>query len=728
MELKDEVGSKIIYDFFSEDSNIYEEEKKNLDKNLQQIDSMISEYEGTLEIINNEMEGYINDYEFIEHYKELRAKYSSIVEPTQRLRIIVKSPYFGHMILDSNYGEEDLFIGEESVYHNGDYIIYDWRSPICSLFYANQTYYKYNDYNYNVISKRKLIIANRELKYCTEEYNNNKRDDVTDSFLIKILKQKKNINGFTDIIKSIQSKQNEIIRSDLEQNIICQGVAGSGKTVIILHRLSYLLFNNPSIYPEKFLYIAPNDDFKKELSKLNQKLQIDKIKVMTITEYYIEKLNDFFRFIGVKIDKRKIIDDNFINTEYLYSDDYLEPKYNLVSREIFKTIKNIKKKYDIKVEESSCYETIKSILIYFNNIRLKLDNLRENIKNNFDVSKVPSLLEKLQKNYEIVEKNNFDLKREIAQIEQALNNVKFKFLRRFSSSYQEQQNRVLLKKQKIERNDYKLEEITSNIKILDKVGKIKSITEIILEKIKKLHNEIEEDYGKLQIFVKPSKIIEIIFEKLYANQNIFEGRFKYNRSDIFLILYIFAKFGFPNLDNYKYIYVDESQDYYDDEIKLIMSVEKNPILNIFGDINQNISKNRILRKDWSRLKEILPKCSYFELNENYRNTKNIVDYCNKNIIKNNMIAIGPSGEDVIIKKFTDISSIINNARDIEAVIIAKNADFINRIKENYSNVFSILEAKGLEFKSVIVIDDGLDNNEKYVACTRALSVLIIYEV
>ena len=105
-----------------------------------------------------------------------------------------------------------------------------------------------------------------------------------------ILREKKNVSGFTDIVKTIQKKQNDIIRADINKNIICQGVAGSGKTAIIVHRLSNLLYNNPNIPAERYLFIAPNSNFKSELSNLNKKLKIDKIKLSTLYEYYIEKI------------------------------------------------------------------------------------------------------------------------------------------------------------------------------------------------------------------------------------------------------------------------------------------------------------------------------------------------------------------------------------------------------------------------------------------------------
>ena len=117
---------------------------------------------------------------------------------------------------------------------------------------------------------------------------------------------------------------------------------------------------------------------------------------------------------------------------------------------------------------------------------------------------------------------------------------------------------------------------------------------------------------------------------------------------------------------------------------------------------------------------------YYELNENYRNTLNVVNYCNENI-KTQMLGVGIEGNGVEIKKYTQLHEVLEEAGKDNSVIITNNIEYLNEIK-SYGNLrcFSVKESKGLEFQNVVVIDDQLDNNSKYIAYTRTLNDLIIF--
>ena len=148
-------------------------------------------------------------------------------------------------------------------------------------------------------------------------------------------------------------------------------------------------------------------------------------------------------------------------------------------------------------------------------------------------------------------------------------------------------------------------------------------------------------------------------------------------------------------------------------------------MNIFGDYKQSTSFNSHQRENWDDLKKII-NLKYYELNENYRNTINVVDYCNKNL-KLNMLAVGTEGNAVEVRENKNIEDIIKEAERKDAIVITNNEQIISKInKKSKVRVFTIREAKGLEFKNVIVIDDNLDNNSKYIAYTRTLNDLLIY--
>ena len=182
--------------------------------------------------------------------------------------------------------------------------------------------------------------------------------------------------------------------------------------------------------------------------------------------------------------------------------------------------------------------------------------------------------------------------------------------------------------------------------------------------------------------------------------------------------------GYPKIKNYNYIYFDEAQDYNDSEIKLICDLEDNPIVNIYGDVNQNIIKSTQTRDNWDNLKSILGmKLEYFKFDENYRNTSDVVEYCNHEL-STNMMPIGYNGNSVNVCESMDLDNIISLARK-GAIIITNNSNYSTIIKNFGMKCYSVLEAKGLEFSNVIVIDENLSKNEKYIAYTRTKNDLTI---
>ena len=182
------------------------------------------------------------------------------------------------------------------------------------------------------------------------------------------------------------------------------------------------------------------------------------------------------------------------------------------------------------------------------------------------------------------------------------------------------------------------------------------------------------------------------------------------------MLYIYNQLGLSKRKMFDYLFIDEAQDYNDIEISLIKKLELNPIMNIFGDYQQNISKNSLTRNNWNNLKKELNNNSWYcELNENYRNTMAVVDYCNNNL-NTKMTKIGIEGNPVIEKESVNISDLINFCKQKNYQIIVNDEDIIMKIKKIDSNIKcnSVLDVKGLEFENVIVINNNLDDNNKYV--------------
>lgn len=147
---------------------------------------------------------------------------------------------------------------------------------------------------------------------------------ITDPFLRQVLSEKRASHQLTDIICTIQENQNNIIRLPISKNLIVQGCAGSGKTMILVHRLSYLKFNNPNLVPDYIKIITPNNLFNMHIDNLSKELELDKIQRLTMEDYYRQLLGNYDKqwdtLVKGNVEPESSIDQNFIN--YIYSLDF----------------------------------------------------------------------------------------------------------------------------------------------------------------------------------------------------------------------------------------------------------------------------------------------------------------------------------------------------------------------------------------------------------------------
>lgn len=264
----------------------------------------------------------------------------------------LSSPYFARMDFQTIYNNESyydkIYIGKESFKTENDIIIYDWRSPIGELYYdktktgrriSNGNYH----YDYNMLLRRRIEIDNTILVNFNNEfiYGDLPHDGITDDFLVEILRARANTPGMKDIILTIQRTQNEIIRQPLNTNMIIQGCAGSGKTMVMLHRLSYLKFHNSGLDFRRIRIITPSHHFDVAVNDLAESLKIKDIPIMNVQEYYFELLSRY----ELKIEKkdRSIASESSIdesNLAKIYSADYrniLRDVYdNVITEEISK--------------------------------------------------------------------------------------------------------------------------------------------------------------------------------------------------------------------------------------------------------------------------------------------------------------------------------------------------------------------------------------------------------
>ncbi len=201
-------------------------------------------------------------------------------------------PYFGKITCDFDKDKEDIYIGITSVEKDNKFYVYDWRSPIASLFYNYElgpaTYKidtKYIDCN--IDRKIQFKIKNGELIRCFDSSIN-----IDDEYLQEILSNTSD-KKLTNIISTIQKEQNQIIRNEDDKNLLVSGPAGSGKTVVALHRIAYLLYRDTKLQSKDVLIISPNEIFSDYISDVLPELGEKNTKCFTLTSYLENYLNRY---------------------------------------------------------------------------------------------------------------------------------------------------------------------------------------------------------------------------------------------------------------------------------------------------------------------------------------------------------------------------------------------------------------------------------------------------
>ncbi|WP_035298302.1 HelD family protein [Brevibacillus thermoruber] len=271
----------------------YEREQKRLDETVSAI-------EREIEMLREEVREVTDDYvKQVVAYK--KAKELRYLEDQGK-----DKPYFGRVdfLKDETYELDIVYIGKRGIVRSDtfDALVVDWRAPIAGLYYSGESKDAFYRTDKGIVRgevrlKRNFAIEkgkitgiydgavketiHREMGHPDEFL----QEGFIDEFLAANLNQT-NDSRLKDIVATIQSEQNDIIRADKDRPIVVQGVAGSGKTTIALHRLSYLIYNyQDSMMSKKFMVFAPNRLFLNYISDVLPELGVDDVQQATFLDW-----------------------------------------------------------------------------------------------------------------------------------------------------------------------------------------------------------------------------------------------------------------------------------------------------------------------------------------------------------------------------------------------------------------------------------------------------------
>lgn len=249
--------------------------------------------------------------------------YEKIIKRIKKYTRILNSPYFGRFdFKEDGFGEgEKIYVGLYNLINNetSSILVYDWRSHISSIFYQceiGKGSYKSPEgiISGDVIMKRQYKIENSQLKYFFDISTR-----INDDILQEVLGHNSS-SEMKNIAETIQKEQDVIIRDTENELMIVQGVAGSGKTSITLHRIAFLLYigMDSKINSNNILIISPNSVFSEYISGVLPELGEENVLQTTFDDITCNILENSF-----KIENRNQQLESLIN---LHNDQDLNVK------------------------------------------------------------------------------------------------------------------------------------------------------------------------------------------------------------------------------------------------------------------------------------------------------------------------------------------------------------------------------------------------------------------
>lgn len=244
----------------------------------------------------------------------------AIVERKKRIRKMIEIPYFGRIDFqeDKKANSVPIYIGIHSYYdtEKNENVIHDWRAPISTMFYDYETGKAHYESPSGIINgtinlKRQYRIRRSVMEFMLES-SINIQDDILQKELSSTSDER-----MKNIVATIQREQNLIIRNEEAKTLIIQGVAGSGKTSIALHRVAYILYRfKGEISSKDILIISPNKVFADYISNVLPELGEETIEECGFEELMDKQLQSKYKFQTFFEQVTEIIekhDEAFIN-------------------------------------------------------------------------------------------------------------------------------------------------------------------------------------------------------------------------------------------------------------------------------------------------------------------------------------------------------------------------------------------------------------------------------
>ena len=647
----------------------------------------------------------------------------------EKYQKMLDSPYFGRFdFQEGGAGREKIYLGLHTVMdpETGDVLVYDWRAPISGIFYRCEPGPASYSAPAGLISGEVLLKRQYKIKNSRLVHFFDCSLAITDELLQEILSRNASAR-MKNIVETIQKEQDLIIRDTENDLLLIQGVAGSGKTSIALHRIAYLLYQglNSNLRSNNVILFSPNAVFSQYISGVLPELGEENVHQPTF-DLLAEKA-----FAG-----RFAVETRAAQLEWLINAQGTE--------------EDLTRKQSIDFKGSSTFAKILDRLIRHHDRRLLefedvyyhgiIIETKQQLKNRFLNNKfgLPTArqLQRLEKT--IWEKVHPLQKKRLEKIQKIVT--------------------------KSEGRDFEIKPF-SRLLAIKEAKRLQSLllkfTRVDYWQLYRLLFSRRDLFFRLARGLElPAKIEKIISG---TRENIEKGRVGHEDCAPLLYLKLKTEGGglFPEI---RQVVIDEAQDYYPLHYHIFRLLFAGAKYTILGDLNQTMEKEADARL-YDHISEILNRDHTLKLflNKGYRSTCEISRFTQQLLgKKTDHASLLRHGEEprVVRRESEELlyQALSRDAKDLlrqgcqSLAIICKTGQEAERVHSGLKDLLPVkliqprggkLEkgvlvlpsylAKGLEFDAVLVwgadrenYSSDLDRRLLYIACSRALHRLSVY--
>ncbi|EMW6214199.1 AAA family ATPase [Enterococcus faecium] len=634
---------------------------------------------------------------------QMNIKQKNAENQLAKIERLLKSPYFGKVVVDflDNEPKESFYIGTANFTDDADEnLVYDWRSPIAELFYNNMigpsSYTVRQNKIDTVIKERRQFLLERDRLVKFFDTSVAIQDDV----LLEVLGQDET-NEMKAITATIQSEQNTIIRDLKSQNILVNGVVGSGKTSAIMQRIAYLLYlYRDTMTSDDLLILSPNHRFidyiSNVLPSLGERNPLNLTIIQLVSQLSAEEIEGeeayFKRITGENVSEQ---------TERLRSKKFID---------------NLKQSDPLFLDHP-------------NFIR----GLTKNGKTVLSKKTIEKIYEKVPAHPKLIDRLQATKKALMSEWKNHL-------LKQAKSPAV--QNQVLSLTE-----DRQLELFGKLISDDSEQSIVAYARKLLQKKYRKITRQIEE-----MAWVDEHQLFERIYEKRYGSAYAWQPTRTVDEAVIILAIrhLLVEKVNVPA---FRYLLIDEVQDYTLAQLGLLIELFPKTHFTLVGDENQAIFNSSTTFADIMRCFDDyhLPIHRY-DLRNSYRSSGAITELFKTYAVdqeKIDIVSIRPQGKEPEYRSFRSseellkiLAEILVSLKGEKAAVITQTEEETQTLQESIKKnsyglencqIIPLSLAKGLEFDHVILYPFENDGDEQrrrrqmYTAISRGMKSIVVLE-